>query len=112
MLALGSDAPTAPHAPLSNLYCATTRRSSKEPKSLATTNEQYALPLATAMAAATEGAAYSCFADAWTGKLRPGLKADFAVIDMSWTSEDLLKAQVCQTWFEGQKVYDRDNEGY
>lgn len=112
VLALGSDAPTAPHAPLSNLYCATTRRSAREPESLATTNEQYALPLAAAMAAATEGAAYSCFADAWTGRLRPGLKADFAVIDMNWTSEDLLKAQVCQTWFEGKKVYDRDDEGH
>lgn len=110
VLALGSDAPTAPHAPLSNLYCATTRRSAREPESLATTNEQYALPLATALAAATEGAAYSCFADAWTGRLRPGLKADFAVVDMSWTSEDLLKAQVRQTWFEGRKVYDRDDE--
>ncbi len=111
MIALGSDALTAPYAPLSNLYCATTRRSAKEPESLATTNEQYALPLATAMAAATEGAAYSCFADAWTGRLRPGLKADFGVIDMNWTSEDLLKAQVYQTWFEGKKVYNRDDEG-
>lgn len=111
VLAFGSDAPTAPHAPLSNLYCATTRRSAREPGSLATTNEEYALPLAAAMAAATEGAAYSCFADAWTGRLRPGLKADFAVIDMSWASEDLLKAQVCQTWFEGKKVYDHDDEG-
>ena len=110
VLALGSDAPTAPHAPLSNLYCATTRRSAREPHSLATTNEQYALPLATAMAAATSGAAYSCFADALTGRLRPGLKADFTVIDMNWVSEDLLKAQVCQTWFEGRKVYDRDLE--
>lgn len=111
VLALGSDAPTAPHAPLSNLYCATTRRSAREPESLATTNEQYALPLATAMAAATEGAAYSCFADGWTGRLRPGLKADFVVVDMSWKAEDLLKAQVCQTWFEGEKVYDRDGGG-
>ena len=111
VLALGSDAPTAPHAPMSNLYCATTRRSAREPESLAKTNEQYALPLAAAMAAATEGAAYSCFADAWTGRLRPGLKADLAVVDMSWTAEDLLKAQVCQTWFEGKKVYDHDDEG-
>ena len=108
MLALGSDAPTAPYSPLSNLYCATTRRSAREPKSLAKTNEEYALPLATAMAAATEGAAYSCFADAWTGKLRAGFKADFVVVDMNWTAEDLLEANLRQTWFEGKKVYDRD----
>lgn len=69
MLAFGHDAPTALHAPLSNLYCTTSRRSAREPESLATTNELYALPLATAgpaMASATEGAAYSCFADAGT----------------------------------------------
>ncbi|CAD6591110.1 MAG: hypothetical protein ASARMPREDX12_004925 [Alectoria sarmentosa] len=82
VLALGSDAPTAPYAPLSNLYCATTRRSAKEPESLGTTNERYALPLATAMAAATEGTAYSCFADAWTGRLRAGLKADLVVVGL------------------------------
>ena len=110
VLALGSDAPTAPHAPLSNLYCATTRRSAREPESLATTNEKYALPLATAMTAATMGAAYSCFADAETGRLKAGLKADFAIVDMKWASEDLLKAHVCQTWFEGKKVYDCDDE--
>lgn len=63
------------------------------------------------MTAATEGAAYSCFTDAWTGRLRAGLKADFAVVDTIWTSEDLLKAQVCQTWFEEKKVYDCDDEG-
>ncbi|CAF9937822.1 MAG: hypothetical protein ALECFALPRED_007423 [Alectoria fallacina] len=112
VLALGSDAPTAPYVPLSNLCCATTRRSAKEPESLGTTNEQHALQLATTMAAATEGAAYSCFPDAWTGRLRAGLKADFAVVDMSWTSEDLPEAQVCQTWFEGKKVYDCDDEGH
>ena len=48
VLALGSDALTAPYAPLSNLYCTTARQSAKEPKSLGTINEQYALPLATA----------------------------------------------------------------
>ena len=62
------------------------------------------------MTTATVGAAYSCFADAETGSLTAGLKADFAVVDMEWASEDLLKAQVCQTWFEGKKVYDRDDE--
>jgi predicted amidohydrolase YtcJ len=107
-LALGSDAPTAPYAPLPNLYTATTRRSAREPDSDATVNEHFALPLASALSAATAGAAYSCFSDGWAGCLKPGLKADFAVLDMEWEPKTLLKARVSQTWYEGQKVFDHE----
>lgn len=110
VLALGTDAPTAPYAPMPNMYCATTRRSAREPELKEKTNEQYAISLVEAMAAATEGAAYSCFAEGYCGKLESGMKADFAVIDMEWDAEKLLKAKVCQTWFEGKKVFDRDEE--
>lgn len=104
MLALGSDAPTAPYAPLSSLYCATTRRSARQPESLAKINEQTRSRLL-----------LQCLRlrKALRTHVLPmrGLKVDFTVIDMNWTSEDLLKAQVYQTWFEGWKVYDRDDEG-
>ncbi|RFU28728.1 hypothetical protein B7463_g7614, partial [Scytalidium lignicola] len=106
ILALGSDSPTAPYAPLVNMYTATTRRSARQPLEITTVNPEAALSLAAAVSAATQGAAYSCFADKWTGRLEVGLKADFVVMELEWTPEKLLQGRVCQTWFEGRKVYD------
>ena len=98
VLSLGTDAPTAPYAPLPNLYNATTRRSAREPESKDTTTEDIAISLAEAMTAATEGAAYSSFADSCVGKLSPGMKADIVVVEMEWKPERLLEVRVCQTW--------------
>ncbi|KAF2963167.1 hypothetical protein GQX73_g10410 [Xylaria multiplex] len=107
VLALGSDAPTAPHAPLKGIYTATTRRSAREPELEDRVNPHFALELAAAIAAGTEGSAHSCFAD-WAGKLEAGRSADFAVVDMEWSTDKLLQAKVVQTWFEGKKVFDAD----
>ena len=104
-LALGSDAPTAPHQPLPNLYVATTRRSFREPDLETVVNPQFALTVCQAVAGATHGSAYSCFADKWTGSLRPGLKADFVVARVELTPEELVKGVVRETWFEGRRVY-------
>ncbi|KAI0390097.1 amidohydrolase family protein [Xylariaceae sp. FL0594] len=106
VLALGSDAPTAPYAPLTNLYTATTRRSAREPELEDRVNPHFALSLAAAIAGGTEGAAYSCFADGWAGKLEAGRSADFAVLDMEWNPDKLLQAKVVETWFEGRKIFD------
>ncbi|KAF9890673.1 hypothetical protein FE257_005539 [Aspergillus nanangensis] len=104
-LAIGTDAPTAPHLALRNLYTATTRRSAREPGLVETVNPEFALGLVQAVGAATAGSAYSCFADGFTGRLEMGLKADFVVLDMEWEGEKLLEARVCETWFEGRRVY-------
>ncbi|KAI1348512.1 amidohydrolase 3 [Xylaria sp. FL0043] len=105
VLALGSDAPTAPHAPLTGIYTATTRRSAREPELEDRVNPHFALELAAAIAAGTEGSAHSCFME-WAGKLEAGRSADFAVVDMDWSTDKLLQAKVVQTWFEGKKVFD------
>jgi predicted amidohydrolase YtcJ len=104
-LALGSDAPTAPHVPLPNMYVATTRKSYREPDLEDVINPSFALTVCQAVAAASQGSAYSCFADEWTGSLKPGLKADFVVCDVELTPEKLIKGVVKETWFEGKKVF-------
>ena len=104
-VALGTDSPTAKHAPLPNLYNATMRRSATNPELTDTINEQYALSLAAAVTAATTGAAYSCRTDRWTGRLGAGYAADFVVLGMDWSAEKLLQANVQETWFGGRKVY-------
>ncbi|RVX67741.1 hypothetical protein B0A52_07864 [Exophiala mesophila] len=106
LIALGTDAPTAPNLPLQNLYVATTRKSAREPDCQDTFNEQYALPLLDAISAATRGAAYSCFSDKLAGTLEVGKKADFVVLDFDWEPQHLLKAKLVQTWFAGKKVFD------
>lgn len=110
-LAFGTDAPTAPHLPFPNLYNATTRRSARERESTETVNPHFALGLAEAVTAATKGAAYARFADSWTGSLEKGMNADFLVVDMEWTPEKLLEGKVCQTWYQGEKVYESKVEG-
>lgn len=106
-LALGSDSPTASHVPFNNWYSASTRRSATEldyiPPSIL---NSAVLPLATAIQAATSGAAYSIFSEGKFGTLEKGLKADFVVMDMAWNADQLLESHVMQTWFDGKKVFD------
>lgn len=105
-LAIGSDTPTAPHMPLPNLYVASTRKSARQPDAGdAPVNENFKLGLVEAVTAATKGAAYSVFAEDRVGSLEVGKQADFVVVDMSFEAEDLLRAQIKQTWFAGEKVY-------
>ncbi|EKV17711.1 hypothetical protein PDIG_13710 [Penicillium digitatum PHI26] len=110
-LVFGTDAPTAEHHALPNLYVATTRKSSINPPLQDTVNPEFAVSLATAVTAATAGAAYASFSDSWTGSLRPGFNANFVVLDMIWAPESLLEARVCQTWYKGEKVFDEEAGG-
>jgi predicted amidohydrolase YtcJ len=104
-LALGSDAPTAPHTPFGNIYVGTTRRSYRDLELETTVNPHFALGLCEAVAAATEGAAYSCFDDHRIGVLKKGHKADFVVVDMEWEKETLKQTKVAETWFDGARVW-------
>lgn len=106
-LAIGTDAPTAPHLPLRNLYTATTRRSAREEGLTDTVNESFKLGLGQALRAASAGVAYSCFADGQAGTLEKGKLADFVIVDLDWDSYHLLKGQVDETWFAGERIYKR-----
>jgi predicted amidohydrolase YtcJ len=109
-VAIGTDAPTARHLPLPNLYNATTRKSALDPLLDGQTNPKGALSLVGAVAAATAGGAYARFADKWTGALRKGLQADFVVLNTAWTPESMLESSVYQTWSKGIKVFERNQE--
>ncbi|PFH57174.1 hypothetical protein XA68_15403 [Ophiocordyceps unilateralis] len=111
VLAIGTDSPTACLLPLPNLYTATTRRSAREPHRTDRTTPQFALSLAAGVAAATRGAAYSCFADTWAGSLEPGKAANLTVIDMSWDAEKLLDACVVETWVAGRIIFPANDNG-
>ncbi|KAF3008855.1 hypothetical protein E8E13_010956 [Curvularia kusanoi] len=104
-VAFGTDAPTARHLPLPNLYNATTRRSATQPHMTERTTPHQALTMSQAFYAATAGAAYSRFAETWTGSLKAGLQADFVVLDSKWTPETLLDDSVAETWSKGRRVY-------
>ena len=106
-LAFGTDAPTAPHFPLRNLYIAATRRSALDP-TLPPNVPRYALPLADALRHATYDAAWSCCAEQERGKLVPGRLADFAVVDRDPFTEgvdSLLEARVVRTVAGGRTTY-------
>lgn len=109
-LAFGTDAPTAAHWPLANLYNATTRRSALDVESEERTNEGFKVPFADAVRAATSGAAYSRRAEGWCGRVAVGFKADMVLLDTDWRAEGLLGSRVCQTWVAGKKVFDVEGE--
>lgn len=106
-LAIGSDSPTAPHAPIKNLYVAATRKSARQPDAGdVPVNEHFKIGVFEAVVAATKGAAYSFFEEDRVGNLEVGKKADFVVVDMEYEAGELLKAKVEETWFGGRRVYE------
>ncbi|GJC97366.1 amidohydrolase [Colletotrichum higginsianum] len=108
-LAIGSDAPTAPHSPWNNIFNAATRRSFRRPQDEETFNEQYKLGLDDVFSAASHGGAYSCFAENMIGGLQVGKKADFIILqgDTKWSLDlsSLLASRVSETWLGGRRVF-------
>jgi len=106
-LVLGTDAPTAPYAPLPNLFIATTRRSAFSPE-LPANEPGNAVSIEDALTYATAHAAWSCFAEDRLGSIAPGNHADFVVIDPDVTTSDperLLDAAVLRTVVGGRTVH-------
>lgn len=64
-----------------------------------------------AFAAYTSGAAYAGFAERRFGRLLPGERADFILIDrdpLMATPDQIRATKVLETWVGGRKVYDAD----
>lgn len=111
-LALGTDSPTSPHAPLPNMYVAATRRSALDP-SLPANVAHYALPLADAIGHATRDAAWASRSEHWHGRIAEGLYADFIVLDrdiFDSAPEALLEARVLRTVVGGRVVHRAKSE--
>lgn len=110
-LAFGTDSPTSPHAPLPNMYVATTRASALEQDSPDTNVPEFSLPLADSIEHATRDPAWACGAEHELGRLAAGLYADFVVLDKDiFTAEPraLLDARVLRTVVGGTTVYDAE----
>jgi predicted amidohydrolase YtcJ len=108
LLAFSTDAPTAPHEALSNMYVATTRASALAP-GVAAVHPEQALPLDRAVAHATWDAAASIGDGDWRGRIAVGYAADFAVLDADPFDADpatLLTARVVRTVIAGRTVYE------
>ena len=109
-IAIGTDAPTAPHQPFPNLYVANTRSSVRDPSNHWKINGCEPLSLHQCFSAASWGSAFSCFAESITGSLEVGKRADFIVVDglsEDLSAQTLLLASVAQTWMCGQLVFQR-----
>ncbi|MDW4574120.1 amidohydrolase [Microbacterium sp. M3] len=108
LLAFSTDAPTAPHEALPNMYIAATRRSALD-DAFAPRHPHFALPLAQALAHATRDAAASVGDGATRGRLQAGMAADFAIVDVDpFTAgpESLLTARVVRTVVDGEVAHD------
>ncbi|WP_309082221.1 amidohydrolase [Zhihengliuella sp.] len=113
LLAFSTDAPTAPHEALANMYVATTRRSALD-RSLAAVEPQFALSLGSAIGHATRDAAASVGDGATRGRLAPGYAADFAVLaddPFADGPEALLDTGVAATFVDGREVHTAERAG-
>ncbi|MBM7519721.1 amidohydrolase [Nocardioides nitrophenolicus] len=103
VLAFGTDAPTAPHLPLHNMYVATTRRSALV-EGLPANTPHLAVPLAEALTHATRDAAYASRMEGLVGAIAPGRVADLVVLaadPFATAPEDLLTTEVLRTFVAG-----------
>ncbi|MFC8680625.1 amidohydrolase [Microbacterium ureisolvens] len=108
LLAFSTDAPTAPHEALPNMYIAATRKSALD-GSFAPRHPHYALPLEQALGHATRDAAASVGDGSTRGRLEAGLAADFAIVDADPFAEGpeaLLEARIVRTVVAGRTQYD------
>ncbi|MBX7533188.1 amidohydrolase [Qipengyuania sp. 1XM1-15A] len=109
-LAFGSDTPVESPDPFAGFAAAITRSNAEgEPfggwRATERVNREQAL------SGFTADAAYAGFAEGRFGRLLPGERADFVLVDVDpllATPEEIRGTKVLETWVGGQKVYDAD----
>jgi predicted amidohydrolase YtcJ len=108
-LAFGSDAPVAFLDPIVGVYAAVTRATTdgKQPGGFVPEEK---ITVAEALRAYTAANAWGTFMEQKTGVLRPGMKADIAVLDQDLTTappERIKDTKVLLTMVGGKVVYKR-----
>ncbi|TMM48774.1 amidohydrolase [Qipengyuania marisflavi] len=109
-LAFGSDAPVESPDPFAGLAAAISR-TGPDGQPFGGWRPQERVNREQALAGFTSDAAFAGFADGRFGRLLPGERADFVLIDrdpLLATPEELRATKVYETWVGGRKVYDAD----
>jgi len=106
-LAFGSDAPVEQADPFAG-FAAAISREGPDGQPAGGWQPQEVVTRAQALAAYTTGGAYAGFAEARFGRLAPGLRADFVLVDtdpMTATPAQIRATRVSETWIGGGKVW-------
>ncbi len=107
-LVLSSDAPVCPPLPFEAVFAASSRKTINNNE----IGKTEAISIKDALVAHTIGAAKSVHMEEKVGSLKPGLLADFIVLDknpLDVKESELLEIKVTQTWIDGKKEYERKN---
>lgn len=106
-LAFGSDAPVEPADSFAGMAAAISRTDAKgEP--FGGWLPQESVTREAALAAFTSGAAYAGFADGRFGRLVPGERADFILVDRDpflSSPQDIRGTRVLETWINGERLF-------
>ncbi|MBF9222382.1 amidohydrolase [Hymenobacter ruricola] len=108
-LALGSDFPVENINPLFGFHAAVARQDAKNYPAAGFQMEN-AISRPDALRGMTTWAAHAAFEEKRKGQIRPGMLADFVVLDtdlLTAPNEKLRGAQVQQTWIGGKKVFEK-----
>jgi predicted amidohydrolase YtcJ len=105
--AFGSDFPVESPNPMFGFHSAVARQDAKNFPAGGYQMEN-AVDRSSALRGMTSWAARACFEDKLRGQIKPGLQADFVVLDrdiMTVPNEKLRGTLVRQTWIGGEKLY-------
>jgi predicted amidohydrolase YtcJ len=106
-LAFGSDTPVENANPFHGLAVAISRKDEKgQPEGGWRAQDRVSREVA--LGSFTKGAAYASFAEGKIGRLAPGLRADFILVDqdpLTASPDDIRRTVVLETWMNGRRVY-------